>query len=76
MKYCPVCGFQLAIENAKFCSNCGNDLFKKNNINDDDNQTKSIKIENSKGDVIGVGVSGSGHTIGKNIVIGSGYNKC
>jgi hypothetical protein len=71
MKYCPDCGSQLAIENAKFCSNCGNDL-KKNKINDDANQTKSIKIENSKGDVIGVGVSGSGHTIGKNIVIGSG----
>lgn len=72
MKYCPDCDSQLAIENAKFCSNCGNDL-KKNKINDDDdNQTKSIKIENSKGDIIGVGVSGSGHTIGKNIVIGSG----
>ena len=33
---------------------------------------KSINIEKTGGDVFGVGVSGSGHTIGKNIVVGSG----
>jgi coproporphyrinogen III oxidase-like Fe-S oxidoreductase len=55
----------------KYCPEYGNDL-KKNKINDDDNKTNSIKIENSKGDIIGVGVSGFGYTIGKNIVIGSG----
>ena len=31
-----------------------------------------INISGNKGDVIGVGVSGSGNVIGKNIVIGSG----
>lgn len=73
MKYCSECGSQLAIENAKFCPACGYDLLNKNKINNDyDNQTKSTRIENTKGDIIGVNVSGSGHTIGKNIVIGSG----
>jgi hypothetical protein len=74
MKYCPDCGSQLAIENAKFCSECGNDLLKKSIVNNDDayEQNKSTHFENTKGDIIGVNVSGSGHTIGKNIVIGSG----
>jgi NurA-like 5'-3' nuclease len=35
-------------------------------------ERNSVNIENTKGDVIGVGVSGSGHIIGKNIVVGSG----
>lgn len=50
---------------------CGNDLLKKGEL-DNNNQTKSINFEDSRGDVIGVGVSGSGHIIGKNMVIGSG----
>jgi hypothetical protein len=64
----------LAIENAKFCPSCGNDLLRKSGLgnNSNNNQNKSINIKNSKGDIIGVGVSGFGHTIGKNIVIGSG----
>jgi hypothetical protein len=32
----------------------------------------SVNVKNTKGDVLGVGVSGSGHIIGKNIVVGSG----
>lgn len=52
---------------------CGSDLLNKGRSdNNNNNQIKSINIENYNGDVIGVGVSGSGHTIGKDIVIGSG----
>jgi rRNA maturation endonuclease Nob1 len=72
MKYCPECGSQLAIENAKFCPECGNDLLKKDRTNDDYSQGKSTHIENTKGDLIGVNVSGSDHIIGKNMIIGSG----
>ena len=36
------------------------------------NNKSTIKINGTKGDVIGVGVSGSGNIIGKNIVVGSG----
>ena len=36
------------------------------------NNKSTIKINGTKGDVIGVGVSGSGNVIGKNIVVGSG----
>ena len=36
------------------------------------NNKSTIKINGTKGDVIGVGISGSGNVIGKNIVVGSG----
>jgi rRNA maturation endonuclease Nob1 len=71
MKYCYECGSQLTIENVKFCPNCGYNLKEGREI-ETNRKDSSIHIANSKGDVIGVGVSGSGHTIGKNIVIGPG----
>ena len=36
------------------------------------NNKSTIKINGTKGDVIGVGISCSGNVIGKNIVVGSG----
>jgi hypothetical protein len=39
---------------------------------DNNNYDKGINISGNSGDIIGVGVSGSNNTIGKNIVIGSG----
>ena len=44
-----------------------------NQLSSDNNGNKSgISISRNTGDVIGVGVSGSGNVIGKNIVVGSG----
>ena len=38
----------------------------------EENENKGINISGTHGDVIGVGVSGSGHIIGKSIVVGDG----
>jgi hypothetical protein len=69
MKFCPECGHQFTAGNEKFCPICGYDINKGGGISRDRN---SVNIENTGGDIFGVGVSGSGHTIGKNIVVGSG----
>jgi hypothetical protein len=69
MKFCPECGHQFTSGSEKFCPNCGYDINKGGRASRDRN---SVNIENTGRDVFGVGVSGSGHTIGKNIVIGSG----
>jgi predicted nucleic acid-binding Zn-ribbon protein len=78
MPFCSNCGQQLTIGNEKFCPNCGQDLKKgggaeaaatttnHNNVRD------SINIQDTGGDVFGVGVRGSSNIIGKNIVVGSG----
>jgi hypothetical protein len=42
---------------------------------DPDLSSEGIRISGNYGDVIGVGVSGSGNMIGKNIVVGSGAIK-
>jgi hypothetical protein len=76
MKFCSECGQQLAASTEKFCPNCGLDLMKggvkKDLLENNNRQNQSIKIDNTKGDVMGVGFSGSGNIIGKNIVVGSG----
>src|SRR5215217_1321713 len=69
MKFCPECGYQFTSGSEKFCPECGYDINKGGGTARDRN---SVNIENTGGDVFGVGVSGSGHTIGKNIVVGSG----
>jgi hypothetical protein len=69
MKFCPECGHQFTSGSEKFCPNCGYDINKEDGLSRDRN---SANIENTGGDVFGVGVSGSGNVIGKNIVIGSG----
>jgi hypothetical protein len=69
MKFCPECGYQFTSGSEKFCPNCGYDINKGGGLSRDRN---SVNIENTGGDVFGVGISGSGHTVGKNIVIGSG----
>jgi uncharacterized membrane protein YvbJ len=70
MKFCPECGYHFTAETEKFCPNCGYDVEK--GVTTAARERNSVNIENTKGDVIGVGVSGSGHIIGKNIVVGSG----
>ncbi len=49
MKYCFECGAQLAIENSKYCPMCGSDLLNEGGSDNNNNQAKSINIENSKG---------------------------
>jgi len=69
MKFCPDCGNPFTTGTEKFCANCGYDVNKVTGVAKDRN---SINIEKTGGDVFGVGVSGSGNNIGKNIVVGSG----
>lgn len=73
MKFCSECGQELTTGKEKFCPTCGLDLIKTRPKEAEMNNNKNtIKINGTKGDVIGVGVSGSGNVIGKNIVVGSG----
>jgi hypothetical protein len=69
MKFCPECGYHFTAETEKSCPSCGYDVNKGAAAARDRN---SVNIENTGGDVYGVGVSGSGNIIGKNVVIGSG----
>ena len=66
MAFCSNCGYKLATSTEKFCSNCGQ------NLSDGAITRGSINISGNKGDVFGVGFTGSGNVIGKNIVVGSG----
>ena len=70
MKFCPECGYRFTAETEKICPSCGYDVNK--GIEGAAKDRNSINIENTRGDVFGVGVSGSGHTIGKYVVVGSG----
>jgi zinc ribbon protein len=74
MVFCSNCGSQLSSGTERFCPQCGYDLSKGG-------RRESPQVEESRGgrnisethgDVMGVGVSGSGNIIGKNIVVGSG----
>jgi hypothetical protein len=70
LTFCSKCGQELTLGIEKFCPNCGQDLNKGGATAD--KIGKSINIQGTGGDVIGVGVNGSGNIIGKNIVVGSG----
>jgi hypothetical protein len=70
MKYCPECGYQFTTGNEKFCPSCGYNIDKGGGGGGRDRD--SVTINNTGGDVFGVGVSGSGNIIGKNVVVGSG----
>jgi hypothetical protein len=69
MTFCHYCGHQLTLSTEKFCPNCGQNLGDRTGaIGNKD----SINISGNQGDVFGVGFSGSGNIVGKNIVVGSG----
>jgi len=70
MKFCPECGYRFTAETEKFCPSCGYDVNK--GVVAAARDRNSVNIENTGGDVVGVGVSGSGNIIGKNVVVGSG----
>jgi hypothetical protein len=58
----------------KFCPSCGQDLKGEDGVLVKTNRknSSSININHAGGDVYGVGVSGSGNIIGKNVIVGSG----
>jgi methyl-accepting chemotaxis protein len=74
MRFCSACGQELITGTEKFCSSCGQDLKKEEDevLLEPNRKNSSINIDHAGGDVFGVGVSGSGHIIGKNVVVGSG----
>jgi zinc-ribbon domain len=69
MTFCSNCGQQLTVGTEKFCPNCGQDLKIGGAVSVSRNP--SINIGNTQGDVMGVGFSGDGNIIGKNITVGS-----
>lgn len=76
MKFCPECGSEFTTGTEKFCPSCGYEVEKGTKGTSRGEKKDSISIQNTGGDVTGVGVSGSGHIIGKQITINqSTYNK-
>ncbi len=65
MTFCYNCGQQLDDGLEKYCPNCGKDLTGKVSTYGKD----SINIHNTTGDVFGLGITGSGNIVGKNIVV-------
>ena len=61
MKYCHSCGCKLSSDTEKFCPECGQ------NLTQEKTEANGIDITDTKGDVIGVGIKGTGHFIGKEI---------
>jgi tetratricopeptide (TPR) repeat protein len=66
--YCHQCGKPLTIGIEKYCPYCGAILLQQKEGQPlDERDTHSIGITDTKGDVFGTGVSGTGHIIGKEI---------
>jgi tetratricopeptide (TPR) repeat protein len=61
VKYCHACGCKLPFGIEKFCPNCGQNLVQEKE------EVNGIDITDTKGDVIGVGITGTGNIIGKEI---------
>ena len=62
MKYCHNCGYKLTLGSDKFCPDCGQNLTQQ--TSDYDNK---VSITDTKGDVYGVGSSGTGNISGKEV---------
>jgi tetratricopeptide (TPR) repeat protein len=67
VKYCPECGHQLDRGTEKFCPECGEELGQAATSGRYDKKKSSIGITDTKGDVFGAGVGGTGHFIGKEL---------
>jgi hypothetical protein len=67
VKYCHNCGFKLTLGSEKFCPECGEELGQSATSGKYDNKKSSIGITDTKGELFGVGVSGTGHIIGKEV---------
>jgi len=76
MKFCPECGYKFTSGAEKFCPDCGYDVSKRVATPSEGKNKNSINISNTRGDVFGVDVSGSGNVIGKDITVNqTTYNK-
>jgi len=73
MTFCSNCGSQLTSGTEKFCPQCGYGLSKGERGEDlkSAENTRGINISGTQGDLMGVGFSGDGNIIGKNITVGS-----
>jgi hypothetical protein len=77
MKYCSNCDQQLVLGTENFCPNCGQDLNKGGlregevMLEPEENR-RGLNTSRIQGHVMGVGFSGSGNIIGKNVVVGPG----
>jgi predicted nucleic acid-binding Zn-ribbon protein len=69
LKYCPECGSQFTTGTEKFCPNCGYDVYQGGKATSEGINKDSINIQNTGGNVTGVGVTGSGNLIGEQITI-------
>jgi tetratricopeptide (TPR) repeat protein len=61
VKYCHTCGCKLSSGIEKFCPECGQNLIQK------EEEVNGIGITDTKGDIIGAGIKGTGNIIGKDI---------
>jgi hypothetical protein len=69
VNFCHNCGYRLPLVDERFCPNCGTD-FQQNVVEAEsgkDGKNSSIGIHETKGDVFGAGLSGSGNIIGKEV---------
>jgi tetratricopeptide (TPR) repeat protein len=68
VKYCPECGYNLDKGTEKYCPNCGEKLGQMvpSDVARDD-KNSSNDINETKGDIIGTGFSGSGNIVGKEV---------
>jgi len=75
VKFCHECGYHLPVGTEKFCPDCGQNLGEKGAAGTRD--ITSVGINDTKGDVFGAGITGSGNIIGKEVeytVNGNVYN--
>jgi tetratricopeptide (TPR) repeat protein len=62
VQFCHECGCKLSLGTEKFCPECGQNLKQR-----EKEEPNGIDITDTKGDVIGVGITGTGNIIGKNV---------
>ena len=71
MKYCHQCGHNLTLGIEKFCPSCGTGFQQDAVLEIDGKHDKniSVNIQDTKGDQIGIGVSGTRNIIGKDFIV-------
>jgi tetratricopeptide (TPR) repeat protein len=67
LKFCFTCGHELTLGREKFCPNCGENFESSSGIEKVNDGRDSIYVDDIDGDVIGIGVKGTGNFIGKEI---------
>ena len=65
--FCPQCRYSSVFNIQEYCTSCGTKLQQKERVEAASWNSSSIGIQDTKGDVIGISVSGTGNIIGKEI---------